>query len=140
MADELENPITEAESGEKALEVPAGKFKTRLRKFGANTKASAQRAWGVLGDFFREQFAEGRNFLKRALLIWRLFWKRGVGLLPRIVLVAAVAYVISPLDFIPVILVDDLGVILLGAKFFLSLTPDEILAEEQKKLGLLKDE
>ncbi|MBN2503135.1 MAG: DUF1232 domain-containing protein [Anaerolineales bacterium] len=139
MADELENPATQAAPAEQALEVPAGKFKTRLRKFRTDTKTSVQRAWGVLGDFFQEQFAEGRNWLKRVRLIWRLFWKRGVGLLPRVVLIAAVAYVISPLDFIPVILVDDLGVILLGAKFFLSLTPDELLAEEQKKLGLLED-
>ena len=139
MADELEKPATQAKPEEKALEIPAGKFKTRLRKFGTDTKASAQRAWGVLGDFFQEQFVEVRNWIKRVRLIWRLFWKRGVGLLPRVVLVAAVAYVISPLDFIPVILVDDLGVILLGAKFFLSLVPDELLAEEQKKLGLLED-
>ena len=140
MTDESENPATEVTPTEQALEVPAGKFKARLRKFGTDTKASAQRFWHVLTDFFGEQFAEGRNLLKRAVLIWRLFWKRGVGLLPRVVLVAAVAYVISPLDFIPVILVDDLGVILLGAKFFLSLTPDELLAEEQRKLGLLEDE
>ena len=136
MADDLQNPITEM--AHQAPESPAEKPDSRLKKFLADTRSSAKRAWGVLVEFFQEQINTGRDWLKRILLIWRLFWKRGVGVLPRVVLVAAVIYVVSPLDFIPVILVDDLGVILLGAKFFLSLTPEELLAEEQQKLGLLE--
>jgi uncharacterized membrane protein YkvA (DUF1232 family) len=128
MADDSQNQIS--------LECNEVKAASRWQKLLANSKASSQKTWGVLAEFFQEQFSEGRNWLKRTLLIWRLFWKRGVGILPRVILVAAVIYVISPLDFIPVILVDDLGVILLGAKLFLSLTPEELLAEERKKLGL----
>jgi len=72
------------------------------------------------------------NFLR---LYWRLFKDRRVPLRAKAILVAAVLYVLSPFDFVPELLsplfgvVDDLGVIILAARWFISLCPPDVVQE-----------
>lgn len=77
------------------------------------------------------------NFVK---LYWRLFKDQRVPLRAKAVLVAAALYVLSPIDFIPFLLnplfgsLDDLGVIVLAARWFLSLCPSNVVEEQMRKL------
>ncbi|MBM4256840.1 MAG: DUF1232 domain-containing protein [Deltaproteobacteria bacterium] len=78
------------------------------------------------------------NFIK---LYWRLFKDRRVPLRAKAILVAAAFYVVSPLDFIPELLnplfgvADDLGVILVAARWFISLCPPDVVEEQVKEIS-----
>jgi uncharacterized membrane protein YkvA (DUF1232 family) len=84
------------------------------------------------------------NFAK---LYWRLFKDDRVPLRAKAILVAAALYVLSPFDLIPFLLnplfgaLDDLGVIVLAARWFLSLCPPDVVEERVKEIsGELKVE
>lgn len=76
-----------------------------------------------------------------AKLYWRLFTDRRVPLRAKAILVAAALYVISPVDFIPALLnplfgsLDDLGVIFLAARWFLSLCPPDVVEERVREIS-----
>jgi uncharacterized membrane protein YkvA (DUF1232 family) len=78
------------------------------------------------------------NFAK---LYWRLFKDHRVPLRAKAILIAAALYVLSPFDFIPFLLnplfgaVDDLGVIVLAARWFLSLCPPDVVEERVRELS-----
>jgi len=78
------------------------------------------------------------NFAK---LYWRLFKDHRVPLRAKAILVAAALYVLSPVDFIPLLLnplfgaLDDLGVIFLAARWFLSLCPSDVVEEQVRKIS-----
>jgi uncharacterized membrane protein YkvA (DUF1232 family) len=78
------------------------------------------------------------NFLK---LYWRLFKDRRVPLRAKAVLIAAALYVLSPFDFVPELLnplfgvVDDLGVILIAARWFISLCPPDVVQERVREIS-----
>jgi len=78
------------------------------------------------------------NFVK---LYWRLFKDRRVPLRAKAVLVAAALYVLSPVDFIPILLnplfgaLDDLGIILLAARWFISLCPPDVVQERVREIS-----
>jgi uncharacterized membrane protein YkvA (DUF1232 family) len=66
-------------------------------------------------------------------LALRLFREPAVALYVKVVPVAALAYVLSPLDFIPDFFpiigqLDDLGIVFLGLKAFLRLCPADAVA------------
>lgn len=78
------------------------------------------------------------NFAK---LYWRLFKDPRVPLRAKAVLIAAALYVLSPFDFVPEILmpllgvVDDLGVMLLAARWFISLCPPDVVQERVREIS-----
>src|SRR4051794_14361473 len=78
------------------------------------------------------------NFVK---LYWRLFQDRRVPLRAKAVLVAAVLYVLDPVDLLPEILfpfigtLDDLVVIGLAARCFISLCPPAVVQEQVRELS-----
>lgn len=78
------------------------------------------------------------NFAK---LYWRLFKDPRVPLRAKVLLVAAALYVLSPFDFVPELIaplfgvVDDLGVILLAARWFISLCPPDVVQERVKEIS-----
>lgn len=78
------------------------------------------------------------NFAK---LHWRLFRDHRVPLRAKAILIAAAFYVLSPIDFIPFFLnplfgaVDDLGVIFLAARWFLSLCPPDVVQERVREIS-----
>jgi uncharacterized membrane protein YkvA (DUF1232 family) len=78
------------------------------------------------------------NFVK---LYWRLFKDHRVPLRAKAILIAAALYVLSPLDVIPLIFsplfgaLDDLGVIFLAARWFLSLCPPDVVEERVREIS-----
>ena len=69
---------------------------------------------------------------KRLRLVWQLYWDGRVPMWTKLVLPAALLYLISPVDFVPDVILglgqlDDLGVILLGIALFIKLCPPEIV-------------
>ena len=78
------------------------------------------------------------NFAK---LYWRLFKDRRVSLRAKAVLVAAVLYLLDPFDFLPDFLspllgrLDDLVVLLVAARWFISLCPPDVVQERVKEIS-----
>ena len=82
-----------------------------------------------------------RHLPSFAQLYWQLFTDSRVPLQAKAILIAAVLYVLSPFDFIPELLipffgvVDDLGVVLLAARWFISLCPPDVVQERVKEIS-----
>src|SRR5262245_41306457 len=78
------------------------------------------------------------NFIK---LYWRLFKDRRVPLRAKALLIAAVLYLLDPFDFLPDLLfpflgtLDDLVVLVLAARWFLSLCPPDVVQEQVRKIS-----
>src|ERR1043166_1511863 len=78
------------------------------------------------------------NFIK---LYWRLFRDRRVPLRAKALLVAAVLYVLDPMDLFPEFLfpfigtLDDLAVMGLAARWFISLCPPDVVQERVQELS-----
>ena len=68
-------------------------------------------------------------------LYWRIFTDRRVSVIPKIILVAGIAYFIIPMDFIPDFpllglgQLDDLAVMALALKAFITLAPRSVVEE-----------
>jgi uncharacterized membrane protein YkvA (DUF1232 family) len=85
-------------------------------------------------DREREQVGWLREFLRHFELAWQLLWDNRVPLSTKLVPLLAALYVVSPFDLIPDALlgigqVDDLVLVLLGMRMFISLCPPEIVSE-----------
>jgi uncharacterized membrane protein YkvA (DUF1232 family) len=85
-----------------------------------------------------------RTLANRAVLTWRLFWDERVSFWPKLIPVAAVIYTLSPLDFIteflapvigPLVVVDDVGVLILALTLFIQLAPPDVVSEHLHALG-----
>lgn len=77
---------------------------------------------------------------KQARLCWRLLGERRVGVLPKAVLVAALAYVALPVDVLPDFLpgvgqLDDLTLLATAAYLFVRWCPPSVVAEHQAALS-----
>jgi len=81
-----------------------------------------------------------RALIDQVLLTWRLIRDPRVTLWSKAIPVLAVAYVLSPLDLIPDILIglgqlDDLGILIGAMRLFEAVTPDYIVAEHRKEIA-----
>jgi len=79
------------------------------------------------------------GMMKRLQLMWMLLWDGRVPFWTKLVIPAALLYLISPVDFIPDVFLglgqlDDLGVILLGIALFIKLAPQDIVQGYMNKL------
>ena len=78
------------------------------------------------------------HFVNILRLIWLLFRDPRVPLHLKGILVVAVAYVLSPLDFIPASLflvfgiVDDFAIVLMAVNFFLRRVPQDVVDEHME--------
>ncbi len=71
--------------------------------------------------------------IRQLRLAWRLFWDRRVSVGYKLLPLAVVIYIASPLDFIPDFILgvgqlDDLGLFLLGVQVFTLICPRDIVA------------
>ncbi len=76
-----------------------------------------------------------RNLPQFAKVFWRLFRDRRVPMRAKALVVGAVCYLLLPIDLIPDILpffgvADDITILLLGGRWFLSLCPPEAVQEQ----------
>jgi uncharacterized membrane protein YkvA (DUF1232 family) len=78
------------------------------------------------------------SFLK---LYWRLFKDRRTPLRAKAILLASVFYVLSPFDLVPDLLLplfgrlDDLAILILGARWFISLCPPDVVQEHVREIS-----
>ena len=97
----------------------------------------------IVGDQTRKRPVGLNALLEPAILTWRLFWDGRVGILPKLIPLAAAIYVISPVDFIPELafgplgMLDDAGIALLAMNLFIWVSPPEIVDEHRQKLSPL---
>ena len=85
------------------------------------------------------------GMLKRLQLMWMLLFDSRVPFWSKLVIPAALLYLISPVDFIPDVILgfgqlDDLGVILLGIALFIKLAPQDIVQGYLNKLEFGDDD
>ncbi|MCX7682584.1 MAG: DUF1232 domain-containing protein [Anaerolineae bacterium] len=81
-----------------------------------------------------------RDVVRQVRLAWRLFWDRRVPLWTKIIPPAVLAYILSPVDFIPdpglgLGQLDDVALVLLGIKLFIELAPPDVVREHLIALG-----
>jgi len=81
-----------------------------------------------------------RDSARQARLAWRLFWDKRVPLWTKLIPPAALVYLLFPVDIIPDVALglgqlDDIAVLLLGAKLFIELAPPDVVHEHLRALG-----
>lgn len=82
------------------------------------------------------------ELVQHVRLAWRLLWDRRVPLWTKLVPLASLAYIIWPLDLLADVVpglgqLDDLTIVLLGIKAFVSLAPDALV--RQYRQGFTND-
>ncbi len=70
----------------------------------------------------------------RLKLVYRLMRDHRVNPFLKLIPVASLVYLISPIDFIPLVPLDDAGVIGLGFYLFLELCPPEVVRQHMLQL------
>jgi uncharacterized membrane protein YkvA (DUF1232 family) len=80
-----------------------------------------------------------RGLIKQVKLVWMLLKDGRVSALTKSVIPLSLLYIISPIDFVPDVLLglgqlDDFGVILLGMTLFVKLCPPELVDHYAKQL------
>jgi uncharacterized membrane protein YkvA (DUF1232 family) len=81
-----------------------------------------------------------RGIIDQVQLTFRLLFDQRVPLWAKLVGIAPIIYVISPIDFIPDVILglgqlDDLGLILAGMRLFETVVPDYIVQEHRQAIG-----
>jgi len=80
------------------------------------------------------------NLVRQARLVWRLFRDRRVSGWVKLIPIAGLAYLLSPIDLLPDLLIpglgelDDLTIILVSLKMFVDLAPPELVREHLNNL------
>jgi len=101
----------------------------KSKKVGTGSSASSVLKSGNLFSFLFHL----PNFLR---LYWSLFCDRKAPILPKIILVLAVIYFLSPLDLVPDFAIpglgyiDDLVILALALKYFIKAMPQSLVAEK----------
>lgn len=72
-------------------------------------------------------------------LVWRLLSDARVSVLPKLILLAAAIYVISPIDLIPDVIpvfgqLDDIGIVILAINLFVEFCPRDIVEEHRRAI------
>ena len=81
-----------------------------------------------------------KEFLKQAKLVGRLIGDRRVNGLLKLIPIASIIYLVSPLDFVPGLAVpllgalDDAAVVWLGTTLFIELCPQDVVKEHRDAL------
>jgi uncharacterized membrane protein YkvA (DUF1232 family) len=82
------------------------------------------------------------QFVRTLRLVWRLLNDARVHWLPKLIIPAAILYVISPIDLIPDMMLglgqlDDIGVVALAIALFIELCPRKIVEEHRRAIAAL---
>lgn len=80
------------------------------------------------------------QFVRTLRLVWRLFTDRRVSGFPKLIIPAAILYIISPVDLAPDVILglgqlDDIGVIALAIALFIELCPRAIVEEHRRAIA-----
>jgi uncharacterized membrane protein YkvA (DUF1232 family) len=79
------------------------------------------------------------QFVRTLRLVWRLLNDARVSLFPKVIIPAAILYVLSPIDVLPDVILglgqlDDLGIIALAIALFVELCPRAIVEEHRRAI------
>ena len=83
-----------------------------------------------------------KEFLKQAKLVGRLIGDRRVNGLLKLLPIASIIYLISPIDLVPGLAVpllgalDDAAVLWVGSTLFIELCPPEVVREHRESLDM----
>ena len=86
-----------------------------------------------------KQIGVMENIIKQFQLVWLLLRDNRVSMWAKSVVPMSLIYTISPIDFIPDVILglgqlDDLGVILLGLTLFVKLSPQDVVEFYRKQI------
>lgn len=87
-----------------------------------------------------QQISWFKDFFRRIQLGWYLFLDKRVPGLTKLIPLAALAYVISPIDLVPGTIIpglgqlDDIAVFLMGLQLFVELSPYDVVDEHQQAI------
>ncbi len=81
-----------------------------------------------------------KQFVRTLQLVWRLLNDTRVSLFPKLIILAAILYVLSPIDLIPDVILglgqlDDLGVVALAIALFIEFCPRAVVAEHRRAIA-----
>jgi uncharacterized membrane protein YkvA (DUF1232 family) len=80
------------------------------------------------------------QMLRTLRLVWRLLGDSRVPIFPKLIILAAAIYVISPVDLIPDLILglgqlDDLGIAMLAIGVFIQLCPPTLVDEHRRTIA-----
>ena len=80
------------------------------------------------------------QLLRTLRLVWRLLRDSRVPIFPKLIILAAAIYVISPIDLIPDLILgvgqlDDLGIAMLAIGVFIQLCPPAVVDEHRRAIA-----
>lgn len=87
-----------------------------------------------------ERVGAAAQILRTVRLVWRLLFDSRVPIFPKLIILGAAIYVISPVDLIPDVILglgqlDDIGVVLLAIPLFIELCPRAIVEEHRRVIA-----
>ena len=79
------------------------------------------------------------SLVRTIRLVWRLLQDPRVPTFPKLIVPAAILYVLSPIDLIPDFIlglgqVDDIGILFLSISLFIELCPHDVVEEHRRAL------
>ncbi len=79
------------------------------------------------------------QFVRTLRLVWRLLNDSRVPMLSKLIIPAALVYVISPVDLIPDVILglgqlDDIGVVVLAIAMFIEFCPHDVVEEHRRAM------
>ncbi len=80
------------------------------------------------------------NFVRTLRLVWRLLKDSRVPTFPKLIIPAALLYILSPIDLIPDLMlglgqIDDVAIFFLSISLFIEMCPSAIVAEHRAALA-----
>lgn len=86
-----------------------------------------------------ESFGVLGQIVQTLRLVWRLMQDPRVPVFPKLIVPAAIIYVLSPIDLLPDLIlglgqVDDVAIFLFSIKFFIEMCPPDIVEEHRRAL------
>ena len=78
------------------------------------------------------------DLINRLRLTYRLMNDTRVPITTKMIPIAVIVYIVSPLDLMPFIPIDDIAVLIAGLRAFEALVPDYIVHEHRSALGMIE--
>lgn len=80
------------------------------------------------------------QFVRTLRLVWRLLFDARVPIFPKLIIPAAIVYIVSPVDLIPDVILglgqlDDVGVAFLAIRLFIEMCPLAIVEEHRAAIA-----
>ncbi len=88
-----------------------------------------------------EPFGALGQLVQMLRLVWRLMQDPRVPIFPKLIIPAAIIYVLSPIDLLPDLIlglgqVDDIAIFFFSIKFFVDMCPPDIVEEHRRALTI----